>query len=118
MTTLINQKNGRVLIHATSNVNSNVASFSLSGDTFTDLQIDKIVWGNNKDVYIKRGTDTVLYFPGNTAGDIDLASRGMAVSLNSSANVVINLDSGSSGFVILELKKMITSPATYDYYEN
>jgi hypothetical protein len=118
MPTIINQKNGKIVIHATANVNSNVASFALSGENYTDIQVSQVFWSANTDVFVKRGSNTLLYFPPNSTGGIDFAGEGMALSQDSSANVVITIGNGGAGFVLLELTKMIEYPATYDYYEN
>jgi hypothetical protein len=118
MATIINQRNGKIVIHAIANVNSNVSSFSLTGDTFSELQVSQIFWSANTDVFVKRGSNTLLYFPPNSTGGIDFSGEGMALSVDSTANVVVTFGSGGAGFVLLELTKVMDPPATYNYYEN
>jgi len=114
MATIINQKNGKVIIHATANVNSNVSSFQLSGETISGLAINAVLWGSSNTVQIKRDSNMLLYL--TDTGDLEFAGNGFALQGNNTANVVIEID--GTGFCILDLQKMFAANNTYDYYEN
>jgi hypothetical protein len=116
MPNIINQKNGKVVIHATANVNSNIASFAVGGETIAGLQISQITWGANGSIAVKRGTDDILYLPAQSSGGIDFAGEGMTLSIGSTANVIVNFT--DAGFVLLELTKMVSGSTQYDYYTN
>lgn len=114
MATIINQKNGKVVIHATANVNSNVSSFQLSEETISGLAVNYVQWGSSNNVQVSRNGDMILYLP--DVGDLDFAGNGWALQGNNSANVVININ--GTGFCIIELQKVFAANNTYDYYEN
>lgn len=105
MPTLINQKNGKVVIHTTANVNSNVSSFQLAGETLESLNISQVFWGSNGSVEIKRDTTSVLYLDGT--GDMDFAGNGLVLSQNNTSNVVININ--GTGFSIVVLQKNVSA---------
>jgi hypothetical protein len=102
MPTIINQKNGKVVIHTTANVNSNVSSFQLSDETVTGLNINLVMWGSSNNVQVSRGSNTLLYL--NGTGEFDFAGEGVSLQSDSSANVVITVN--GTGFCILELNKV------------
>lgn len=116
MATIINQKNGKVVIHATANVNSNVSSFAVGDEVVAGLQISQITWGANGVITVNRGAENILYLPAQSSGGIDFAGEGMTLSIGSTANVIVNFT--DAGFVLLELTKMVSGATTYDYYEN
>lgn len=114
MATIINQKNGKVVIHATANVNSNVSSFQLSGETISGLALNSVAYGSNGSVVIKRGANNILFL--TDTGDLEFAGNGFALSQDADANVVIEIT--GTGFCILDLQKIFAANNTYDYYEN
>jgi len=105
MATIINQKNGKVIIHATANVNSNVSSFQVTGETLTALNINQVLWGSNGMVEVHRVGENILYL--TETGSMDFAGNGLVLSQNNTSNVIINIT--GTGFCILELQKVVTA---------
>lgn len=116
MANIINQKNGKVVIHATANVNANIASFAVGDETVAGLQISQVIWGANGSIAVKRNATDVLYLPAQSSGTIDFAGEGMSLSIGSTSNVVVNFT--DAGFILLELTKTVSGTTQFDYYKN
>ena len=107
--TNINQLGGKVQISAVG-ANSgtfNVNTFSSSSDNenTTELVITKVKWSGN--VVIQRGANSVLSFV--DSGEWDLSGDGMAWSVDSTANIDIQV-AATTDTCLLEVKKI----STYD----
>lgn len=116
MANIINQKNGKIVIHATANVNANIASFSVDSEVIAGLQVSQVTWGANGSIAVKRGATDLIYLPAQSSGTIDFAGEGMSLSVGSTSNVIVNFT--DAGFVLLELTKSVSGATQFDYYKN
>ena len=107
MAIISNRRAGHVTTLDTANTTYNLTDFAspnTSVETVSAISIVKIFWTG--DWTIKRGATTVFQTANNT-GVWDLNSAGMAITANSTANLVLSTAS-SSASIMLNLGKTST----------
>lgn len=101
---------GKTLIRLTANAtlvvvgNNSVSNVAASNSEIVEsATITKVFWSGNGQYTVARGANTILTLHGN--GWWDLYQHGIALTEDSTANVVITNSSGSTGTIMLELSK-------------
>ncbi len=105
----INQKFGKTVAVDTANVTYSLANVQVSGETVSGMTITKIVWSTNNVINIKRGANT--YCKLFNAGQWDLAAMGMPLTVDSAADVVIEIP--GTGSTIIEINKLTNNATVY-----
>lgn len=116
MTVLINKKGLSAVIHLTANAtinvvgNSTVSDIAVGNEVITGATITQIWYGsaNGGHWEIKRGSNTALVV--DSTGYMDFAGNGITINKDvDAATLVANLNSTTTGFVVIELTKQPTS---------
>lgn len=97
--------------------NDSVSNVALTNEELTGCVIRKVAWGTsgNTGQYWKvaRGANTVLVL--DSSGTIDFQALGTNLGVYPAANLVITLNGGDNGFLMLKCKKQPESIQTaYD----
>ena len=96
----------------TTNVNGTATCFAVSDEILTGAVINQVFWGTDAgSVQILRGSNLVSTF--TQSGHLDYAGSGMALTKDSSANLVINFAGSANGYCIIEVQKVGTSTSEY-----
>lgn len=123
MATILRNKLGRVVVHATANTtwvvagNNSVSNLALSNEELYGASIRQ-VWfgspsGNAAYWTVKRGANTVLVL--DSTAWLDFAGVGQSLTIDPSANLTVELTGSTSGYIMLELSKDFPLPANTDY---
>jgi len=114
MPTIINRSGSSAVVHVNANSTiviagtsavSNVASV---GETLTGAYITQVWWGAPAGYWtIKRGSNTALVL--SETGYLDFAGAGASLTIDASADIVANLVTSSTGFLMFEVQKTPTS---------
>jgi len=118
MPTVINRNGLSAVIHVTANStvviagNSSVSNIASGNstvyETLTGGNITQIWWGAPAGYWtVKRGANTVLVL--SESGYLDFAGCGSSLMIDATANVVANLVTSTTGFLMIEVQKTPTS---------
>ncbi len=112
-TLLSNKVNGRATIHVISANsgdiivvgNSTVSNLTANSvEVISGAAIRRVSWGTDGNIKILRGANVVLVLTQSDQLDLD----GCAITLDSTANIVINVSSANS-FAVLEISKQFST---------
>ena len=115
MAVLINKKGLSAVIHLTANAtinvvgNSSVSDIAYGDEVVQGAVITQVWYGCGNGAYweVKRGANTVIY--ADSTGYLDFAGNGITLNKDAGGTLVANLNSSSTGFIIIELTKSPTS---------
>ena len=110
--TIFNNREGRtVTFRAITNTTFQLSQANtVAGETVNKLSIRKVVWAGN--CAILRGANVIFQFPLTSSGVLDLTGNGMTNNEFPTANVVIQVNDGTS-FLMVECGKESTFTSTY-----
>lgn len=98
----------------TTNVDNTSTCLAMPGEELTGVSITQAFWGidpsSDGHVVVKRGSNVVAVY--DSTGYKDYAGSGMSLTLDSTANLVLEFSSSSNAYVILEVQKL-DQPAAY-----
>lgn len=118
-TIMSNKKNTSFVVHAAAANstlviagNSSVSNVATGSETLSGAYIAQAVWGCDGagSINVKRGTTLVAVY--DSTGQHDYAGCGIPITVNPTANLVIEFVASANSFIVLELQKMGT---TTDY---
>jgi len=116
-----NRKNTSLVIHVagansgnvvvagnstTTNVNGTNTCVAIGDEVLTGAYITQAVWGcdGTGHIQVLRGANLVAVY--DSTGQHEYAGTGMPLTVDSAANVVINLVGSANAFITLELQKV------------
>lgn len=110
MAIITNGKGGKTITHNVANAtyvvvgNNSVSNIATPDEQVNGCTIRNVIWGCSSGSWaVKRGANTVMVL--NNSGNMPFYQFGCPVNLDRTANVVIELSGGGTGFIMLELQK-------------
>ena len=119
MATIINRSGLSAVVHITANATvviagnssvSNIASGTgpSNEEILTGGYVTQVWWGAPGGYWtVKRGSNTVLVL--SETGYLDFAGCGTSLTVDAAANLVANLTTSSTGFLMVEVQKTPTN---------
>jgi hypothetical protein len=111
-----NANSGNIVVSGnsiTTNVGGTAACVAIGNEVLTGAYITQAIWGcdQNSHIHVLRGANTVAVY--DSSGQHEYAGCGMPITVNQSANLVINFVGGANNFIMLELQKVGNLPSEY-----
>jgi hypothetical protein len=105
-----NRKNQSAVLHFTANAtvivagNSSQSNIAMSDEVLTGASIVQAYWGTDGSghIHIHRGANCVATY--DSTGYKDYAGCGMALTLDATANIVVEMH-GSNNYLMIEVQK-------------
>ena len=111
-----NANSGNIVVSGnsiTTNVGGTATCVAIGNEVLTGAYITQAIWGcdQNSHIHVLRGANTVAVY--DSSGQHEYAGCGMPITVNQSANLVVNFVGGANNFIMLELQKVGSLPSEY-----
>lgn len=97
----------------TTNVDATATCLAIGNEVLSGVYITQVFFGIDPAGYavIKRGTTPVAVY--DSAGYVDYAGSGMALTVGQTANLTVEFVGTANGYVLFEVQKAGTLPTEY-----